>query len=165
MGSLDQRCSSPSFTWFVHTIWMPGIYLRDDTQTTDQPMAQPVLDVFYWLRWVLLPRESWFWVVERHSTAWLYLFSYKRLRRSRREISKGTYSVTIVTSVPWDMEWVLRSWPSMSCTPQCGGEAYIVRRPTYFGGLHSHRLTRRRQAIGSFFSTGRSNGRAVTLRD
>ncbi len=25
MGSLDQHCSSPSFTWSVHIIWTPGI--------------------------------------------------------------------------------------------------------------------------------------------
>ncbi len=29
----------------------------------------------------------------------------------RVKYQKGTYSVTIVTSVPWDMEWVLHSWP------------------------------------------------------
>ncbi len=42
---------------------------------------------------------------------------------------------------------------------RCGGKvaSYIARRPTYlagYGGLHSHRLSHRRQAIGSFFSTG-----------
>ncbi len=100
-GSRDCRSS----------IWMPGINLRDDTQATDDPMAQPVLGVFYWLPWVLLPHESWFWVVPRHSMAWLYLFPYKRLRRSTSEISKGNVLVTIITSLPWDMERVLRSWP------------------------------------------------------
>ncbi len=58
MGSLDQHCSSTSFTWPVHTIWTPGINLRDDTQATDDPMAQPVLGVFYRLPWVLLPPWS-----------------------------------------------------------------------------------------------------------
>ncbi len=29
----------------------------------------------------------------------------------RVKYRKGMYLVTIVTSVPWDMEWVLRSWP------------------------------------------------------
>ncbi len=46
-----------------------------------------------------------------HVMAWLYLFPYKRLRRSTSEISKGNVLVTIVTSLPWDMERVLRSWP------------------------------------------------------
>jgi len=32
---------------------------------------------------------SWCWVVPLHSTAWLCLFPYKRLRRSTGEISKG----------------------------------------------------------------------------
>ncbi len=42
-----------------------------------------------WLPCVLLPRESWCWVVPRHSTTWLYLFPFKRLRRSTSEILKG----------------------------------------------------------------------------
>ncbi len=37
MGSLDQHCSSPSFTWSIHIIWTPGINLQDDTQATDNP--------------------------------------------------------------------------------------------------------------------------------
>ncbi len=111
MGSLDQHCSSPSFTWSIHTIWTPGINLWDHTQATVDPMAQPVLGVFSWLPWVLLPRESWCWVIPGHSTEWLYLFLYKRFWRSTSEISKGNVVVTIVTSVPWDMERVLGSWP------------------------------------------------------
>ncbi len=72
MGSLDQHCLSPSFTWSVHMIWKPGNNLQD---TTPRPritlMAQPVLGIFYWL-----PCESWIWVVPPHSTAWLYWFPY-----------------------------------------------------------------------------------------
>ncbi len=34
-----------------------------------------------------------------------------------------------------------------------------------YGGLHSHRLVRRRRAIGSFFSTAQTNGHAVSLLD
>ncbi len=50
---------------------------------------------------------------------------------------------------------------------RCDGEAavYIARCPSHFGGLHSNRLTRRRQAIGSFFSPERIIGRAVSQRD
>ncbi len=84
--SLDLHCSSPTFTCSVHTIWTPGINLRVNTQAMDDPMTQPVLGVFYWLPWVLLPHESWFWVVPRHSMAWLYS---KCLRHSTSEISKG----------------------------------------------------------------------------
>ncbi len=46
MGSLDQHFSSPSFTSSIHTIWTSVINLRDDTQATDDPMAQPMLGVF-----------------------------------------------------------------------------------------------------------------------
>ncbi len=82
--------------------------LRDDTQATDDPMAQPVLGVFSWLPWVLLTCESWFWVIPHHSTAWLYLFPYSAVRV---KYQMGMYSVTIVTLVPWDIEQILRSWP------------------------------------------------------
>ncbi len=52
-------------------------------------MAQPVLGVFSWLTWVLLPRESWYWFIPHHGTTWLYLFPYKHLRCSTSEILKG----------------------------------------------------------------------------
>ncbi len=109
MGSLDQHCSSPSFTWSIYTIWTPGINLRDDTQATDDPMTQPVLGVFSWLPWVLLPSlgvES-FYVITRHDCTCSHTSIFKAVRVKYR---KGTYSVTIVTWVPWDMEWVVRSW-------------------------------------------------------
>ncbi len=45
---------------------------------------------------------------------------------------------------------------------RCSGEAaYIARRPAHFGGLC---IARHSQTIGSFFSTARTNGRAVSLR-
>ncbi len=66
----------------VSTLW-------DNTQAMDDPMAQPVLGVFYWLPSVLLPCESWFWVIPRHNTAWLY-FPYSVSRCSTSEISKGS---------------------------------------------------------------------------
>ncbi len=144
MGSLDQHCSSPSFTWSVHTIWMAGINLRDDTQATDDPMVQPVLGVFYWLPWVLLPRESWSWFVPYHSTAWLYLFQYKRLWCSTSEISKGNIlgyyrylgSLRYGTSTAFlAVLWAALFSRFLRRNLRCGGEAYIARRPTYFGGL------------------------------
>ncbi len=61
------------------------------------------------LPWVLLPRESWCWVIPHHSTVWLYLLPY--FDAVRVKYRKGMYSVTIITSVPWHMERVLRSWP------------------------------------------------------
>ncbi len=146
MGSLDRHFLSPSFTWTVHTIWMPGINLRDDTQATDDPMAQPLLGVLSWLPWVLLPRESWCWVVPRQSTAWLYLFPYKRLQRSTSEVSKGnvlSYYCNLLLPEIWN-EYCIPG-RAMRCTPQsllqrnlrCSGEAaaYIARHPSHFGGL------------------------------
>ncbi len=62
-------------------------------------------------------------------------------------------------------------------TRSCAGKAavYIARRPSHFGGLHSHMLACHRQAIGSFFFSRtkwtnepmnqRTNERAVSLRD
>ncbi len=48
ISSLDQHCSSPSFTWSVHTLWMPGINFTGRHQATDNPMSLPVLGVFYY---------------------------------------------------------------------------------------------------------------------
>ncbi len=97
-----------AFTWSIHTIWTPGINLRDDTQATDDPMAQPVLNVFSWLPWVLLPHgvES-FHIIAWHDCTCSHTSTFDAVRVKYR---KGTYSVTIVTSVTWDVEWVLRSW-------------------------------------------------------
>ncbi len=66
-------------------------------------------------------------------------------------------------------------WISASAKSQQGrvfvyGEAaaYIARHPppflTGYDGLHSHRIALSCRAIGLFFSTARTNGRAVTLR-
>ncbi len=89
MGSLDQDCSSPSFTWSVHIIWMPGITYGATHRTQMTLMAHPVLGIFYWLPWFLLPRESWFRVGPRHSTPWLDWFPYRiEIWRSTSEISK-----------------------------------------------------------------------------
>ncbi len=55
--------------------------------------------------WVLISCESWHRVVPRHSTAWLNWFPYFRryIDAIQGKYRKGTYSVSIVTSVPWDM--------------------------------------------------------------
>ncbi len=66
-------------------------------------MAQPVFGVFYWRPWVLLTRESWFWVFPPYSTARLYWFPYRVFNAVQVKYRKGMYSVTIVTSVPWDV--------------------------------------------------------------
>ncbi len=166
MGSLDQHCSSPSFTWSIHTIWTPGINLRDDTQATDDPMTQPVLGVFSRLPWVLLPRESWCWVVPRHSTAWLYLFPNKRLRCSTSEISKGNILgyYRNLGSLRYGMSnaflavlWAALLSRFLQRNLRCGGEAaaYIARRPPIlagYGGLHSHRLACHRRVIGNYLN-------------
>ncbi len=106
-------------------------------------MAQPVLGVFYWLHWVLLRRESWFWVISHHSTAWLYLFPYSVSRRNKSVISKGNVlsyyhnlgSLRYRTSTAF----LVVLWAAhLSCflrrNMRCGGEvaAYIAR--CYFGG-------------------------------
>ncbi len=79
---------------------MPGINLRDDTRpqmtlwlslclvySIDSPGSYSHMSLGF---------ESF------HVIAWrdLYLFPYKRLRRSTSEISKGNVLVTIITSLP-----------------------------------------------------------------
>ncbi len=82
----------------------------------------------------------------------------------RVKYRKGMYSVTIITSVPWHMERVLRSWlcyelhSSVTFFEEIWDVAtkpYIARHPAHFGGLWqaSHRLACCRRVIGSFFST------------
>ncbi len=58
-------------------------------------------------RWVLMLSRSTSLhdvIVLQHSTSDVFNAVWGKYR-------KGTYSVTIVTSVPWDMEWVLHFWP------------------------------------------------------
>ncbi len=103
----------------------------------------------------------------------------------RVEYRQGTYSVTIVTSVPWDTERVLRTLP-------CQVAARLSRRfsrsnlrilwrndrlysqmPRPFwrdlagsGGNRRHRFVQLRcRPIGLFFTTARTNSRAISLRD
>ncbi len=83
---------------------------RLDTARTSIMMVQPVLGVFYWLPWVLLPRESWFWVVPPHSMPWLYWFPYRVFDAVRVKYRKGMYSVIIVTSVRYCERRILRSF-------------------------------------------------------
>ncbi len=121
----------------VSTLW-------NDTQATDDPMAQPVLGVFYWLHWVLLRRESWFWVISHHSTAWLYLFPYSISRRKKSVISKGNVlgyyhnlgSLRYRTSTAFLVVlWAAHLSRFLRRNLRCGGEvaAYIAR--CYFGGV------------------------------
>ncbi len=144
MGSHDQHCSSHSdCPYYMDTRYK--LY-----GTTPRPritlMARPVLVIFYWLPWVLLPRESWFLVIPRHSTSWLYWFPYSVSNAVRVKYRKGTYSVTIVISVPWDMGtstaflpviWTARFNCFFLRNLRCEGEAgaYIDRGPSHFGSL------------------------------
>ncbi len=84
---------------------MPGVSLRDDTQATDDPQGLPCAWCILLTPLGLIPRKSWFRVIPRHSTAWLDWFPYlhRYLDTVRVKYQRGTYSVTIVTSVPWDM--------------------------------------------------------------
>ncbi len=145
MGSLDQHCSSPSFTWSVHNILMPGINFTGRHPGHGWPY-DPVLGAFYWFPWVLIPRESWFWVVPCHSTAWLYLFPYSVSRRSTSEISKGNLLgyYRNLGSLRYGMStaflavlWAARLSCFLRRNLRCAGKAapYIVRSPAYFGRL------------------------------
>ncbi len=119
--ALQARVPSYGFTWstllkplihLVYPYYMDARYqLMGPHPGYGWPYGSACAWCISWLPWALLPRESWCWVILGHSTEWLYLFLYKRFWRSTSEISKGNVVVTIVTSVPWDMEWVLGSWP------------------------------------------------------
>ncbi len=78
LGSHDQHCSSPSFALSVHIYMDPRYHLLDDTQATDDPQGSPCAWCILLTPLGLIPRESWFRVVPRHSTAWLDWFPYKR---------------------------------------------------------------------------------------
>ncbi len=74
LGSLDQHCSSPSLAWSVHNYMDTRYLLWDDTQATGDPQGSPCAWCTLLTR--LIPHESWFRVVPRHSTAWLDWFPY-----------------------------------------------------------------------------------------
>ncbi len=77
----------------------------NNTQATDEPQSSPCAWCILLTPLGLITCESWFRVVPCHSTAWLDWFPYLRryLDAVRVKYRKGTYSVTIVISVPWDM--------------------------------------------------------------
>ncbi len=81
------------------------VSLRNDTQAMDDPLGLPCAWSILLTPLCLIPCESWFRVIPRHSTTWLDWFPYLRqyLDAARVKYRKGTYTVTIVTSVPWDM--------------------------------------------------------------
>ncbi len=126
----------------------------------------------------LIPRESWFRVVPRHSTAWLDWFPYlhRYLDAVRVKYRKGTYSVTIVTSVPWDMgtstafyaccvlrpcyELHARLLPSKKSEMRWQAADYIARRSPIlagYGGLYSLWLACHRCGLVRFFHLTRTN--------
>ncbi len=100
----------------------------------------------------------------------------------RVEYQQGTYSVTVVTSGPWDTERVLCTLPChvaarlSRCFSQSNlrilwrnGRLYSQMAPPILagsGGFRRHRLVQLHcRPIGSFFTTARTNSRAVSLRD
>ncbi len=100
MGSIDQLCSSSSFTWFGHIIWTPGI---NYTGRQDDPDCSACAWCILLSPLGLTP--TWVLVLSHlpHITPWLYWFPYRVFDAARVKYRKGTYSVTIVTSVSWDM--------------------------------------------------------------
>ncbi len=103
---------------------------------------------------------------QQHSTAWLYLFPYKHLRRSTSEISKGNvlgyYRYLDSLRYGTSTAFLAVLWAALfSCflrrNLRCGEvAAYIARRPPLpilagYDGLHSHRLACRHRAIVHFF--------------
>ncbi len=80
-------------------------HLQDDTQATNDPQGSPCAWCILLTPLGLIPRESRFRVFPRHSPALLDWFPYLRryLDAVRVKYRKGTYSVTIVTLVPWDI--------------------------------------------------------------
>ncbi len=146
-GSLDQHCSSPSFAWSVHNYMDARYHLQDDTQATNDPQGSPCAWCILLTPLGLIPHESWFRVVPRHSLALLDWFPYLRwyLDAVRVKYRKGTYSVTIVTLVPWDIGTSTASlavlWAANPVLPSMKSEMrwqvadYIARRLSHFGGL------------------------------
>ncbi len=89
-----------------HTIWTPGINLRDDTQWLSLCLVYSLDSPRSYLH-VSFGVES-FHVKSRHDCTCSHTSVFDAVRVKYR---KGTYSVTIVTSIPWDIEGVLDSWP------------------------------------------------------
>ncbi len=146
MGSLDQHCSSPSFAWSVHTM-DARYHLRGNTQSTDDPQGSPCAWCILLTPLGLIPHESWFWVVPRHSTAWLDWFPYSvETRRNTSDISKGNVLgyYRNLGSLKYENEYCVPGH-AMSCTlgcfllrnRRCSGRVayYMARRLSYFGGL------------------------------
>ncbi len=89
MGSLDQHCSSPSFTWSVQTKWTPGINFTGRHPGHGWPYGSACAWCILLTPLGLTPMWVLFWVVPRHSTAGLYLFPYSVSWCSTSEILKG----------------------------------------------------------------------------
>ncbi len=120
LGSLDQHCSSPSLAWSAHNYMDTRYHLRDDTQATDDPQGSPCAWCIILIPLGLIPCESWFRVVPRHSMALLDVFPYSvDTRRSTSEISKwnvlGHYCN--LGSLRYENEYCVPGH-AMSCTPR-----------------------------------------------
>ncbi len=100
----------------------------------------------------------------------------------RVEYWQGTYSVTVVTLVPWDTERVLRTLPCQVAARLSrrfsrsnlrilwrNGRLYSQMAPPILagsGGFRRHRLVQLRLPTHWFvFTTARTNSHAVSLRD
>ncbi len=148
---------SYGFTWQTLFKSLPHLggphYLDTKYQlygTTPRPRmtlrTQPMLGVLYWLPWVFSHVSHGFEsfpIIARHDCTGSHTASYNAVQVEYR---KGTYSVTIVTSVPWDMGtstafravlWAARLSRFIRRNLRCGGEAaaYIARGPAHSGGL------------------------------
>ncbi len=107
MITLTVSNSRNHFSPTIHTIWTPGINLRGDTQAMvvmclvysfDSPGSYPHMSI----------GVQSFHVIARRDCTCSHTSVFDAVRV---KYWKGTYSVTFVTSVPWHMERVLRSWP------------------------------------------------------
>ncbi len=66
----------PLFAWSVHNCMDARYHCRDDTQATGDPQGSLCAWCTLLTPLGLIPCESWFRVVPRHSTAWLNWFPY-----------------------------------------------------------------------------------------
>ncbi len=106
--------------------------LRDDTQATDNPMSPPVLGVFYYspgsYSHVSLGFEPFHVIAWRDCTcSHTNVFDAVRVK-----YRKGTYLVTIITSVPWDILLILHSWPCCELQSLPSKESEMRQRSHWF---------------------------------
>ncbi len=150
----------PHFSGNRHSLY------RLDTARTSIMMAQPVLGLFYWLPWVLLPCESWFWVVPPHSMVWLYWFPYRVFDAVRVKYRKGNVLgyYRNLGSLRYGNEYCVPG-RAMSCTSQSlpSKKSEMRRRSNACIAIGS--LNAAAETLVHLYSIAWTNGCAVTLRD